>query len=68
MTSPMGEQDVAREQIEAYFCSGNPVEIDGVEASPVVERCDFYGLDFKDFAQQAPYPNLSERILLTYSP
>ncbi|MAG94879.1 MAG: hypothetical protein CMJ48_14220 [Planctomycetaceae bacterium] len=47
------EQDAARQQIEAYFTSGNPIEIDGVLATPVVERCDFYGLDFKDFAQRA---------------
>lgn len=49
----LAEQDAARQQIEAYFRSGNPLEIDGRVVEPVVERCDFYGLDFKDFAQRA---------------
>jgi len=65
------EQDAARQQIEAYFCSGNPIEIDGVEVEPVVQRCDFYGLDFRDFAKQAPrksVPIVSARvgIILAY--
>lgn len=47
----IAEQDAARPQIEAYFSSGNPIEIDGVQVTPVVQRCDFYGLDFKDFAK-----------------
>lgn len=49
----LAEQDAAREQIEAYFTSGNPVEIDGLSVAPVVQRIDFYGLNFKDFAVQA---------------
>jgi len=67
----LAEQDVARVQIEAYFRTGNPVEIDGVEVAPIVQRCDFYGLDFRDFARQAPrkrVPMLSARvgIILAY--
>lgn len=67
----ISEQDAARQQIEAYFCSGNPIEIDGVEVEPVAERCDFYGLDFRDFARQAPrksVPIVSARvgIILAY--
>jgi hypothetical protein len=61
----IAEQDAARQQIEAYFCSGNPIEINGAEAVPAVERCDFYGLDFKDFARQAPpkrVPMVSARV------
>lgn len=49
----IAEQDAARQQIEAYFKTGNPIAIDGVEVSPTVERCDFYGLDFSDFAQRS---------------
>lgn len=49
----IAEQDAARQQIEAFFSTGNPIEIDGTAVKPVVERCDFYGLDFKDFAMQA---------------
>jgi len=67
----IAEQDAARQQIEAYFCSGNPVELDGVEIQPVVQRCDFYGLDFRDFALQTPrkrVPMVSARvgIILSY--
>jgi hypothetical protein len=67
----LSEQDAARQQIEAFFCAGNPIEIDGVEVPPVVQRCDFYGLDFRDFARQAPrksVPIVSARvgIILSY--
>ena len=61
----LAEQDVARQQIEAYLGTGNPIEIDGVEVRPQLQRCDFYGLDFKDFAQQAPrrrVPMVSARV------
>jgi hypothetical protein len=47
------EQDAACRQIEAFFTAGNPLEVDGVQVQPVVQRIDFYGLDFKDFAQRA---------------
>lgn len=50
----LAEQDAARVQIEAYFRSGNPIEINGQAITPTVQRCDFYGLNFRDFAQQAP--------------
>ncbi len=68
----IAEQDAARQQIEAFFTSGNPVEIDGVEVKPVVQRCDFYGLDFKDFAKQADRRRVSMAsarvgIILSYS-
>ena len=61
----LAEQAVARQQVEAFFSTGNPVEINGVEVRPRVQRCDFYGLDFKDFAQQAPrrrVPLISARV------
>lgn len=67
----LAEQDEARVQIEAFFKTGNPIEIDGTRAEPVVSRCDFYGLDFKDFARQAPRKKVSLSsarvgIILTY--
>lgn len=55
----IAEQDAARQQIEAYFATGNPIEIDGVSAKPKVDRCDFFGLDFKDFAKQAERKRVS---------
>lgn len=55
----IAEQNAARQQIEAYFKSGNPIEINGVKVQPTVERCDFYGLEFKDFAQQSEQKDVS---------
>ncbi|MDP6446854.1 MAG: hypothetical protein QF805_23885 [Pirellulaceae bacterium] len=49
----IAEQDAARETIATHFTAGNPLEVDGVRVTPVVQRMDFYGLDFKDFAMQA---------------
>jgi len=68
----IAEQDAAGEQIAAYFLAGNPLEIDGVTVKPVVQRVDFYGLEFKDFAQQAEHrrvPMSSARVgvILSYS-
>ena len=45
------EQDAIRPLIEEYFTSGNPIEVDGQRLTPNVDRCDFYGVDFRDFAQ-----------------
>lgn len=50
----LAEQDAARDSIENYFLGGNPIEIDGVKVSGKVDRLDFYGVDFKDFARRAP--------------
>ena len=47
------EQAAAAKKIEAFFASGNPVEIDGVVVQPTFDRVDFYGLDLRDFAVQA---------------
>ncbi len=68
----IAEQDAAAEQIEAFFKAGNPVEIDGVLVEPVVDRLDFYGLDFKDFARRAERRRVSMAnarvgIILSYS-
>lgn len=68
----IAEQDLARKQIEAYFLAGNPIEIDGVAVKPVVQRVDFYGVDFKDFARPAERRRVSMAsarvgIILSYS-
>lgn len=49
----VAEQETAREIIRQYQLGGNPVSIDGVQVTPIVDRIDFYGLDLKDFAQRA---------------
>ena len=65
------EQDAVRPLIEEFFALGNPVEIDGVRRIPIVDRCDFYGVNFLDFAQSTerkPMAMSSARvgIILTY--
>ncbi|MEC7679830.1 MAG: hypothetical protein VX694_11210, partial [Planctomycetota bacterium] len=65
------EQDLARRQIEGYFASGNPLTIDGKLQQPIVQRCDFYGLDMTDFAipskrRVVPVANARVALILTY--
>lgn len=65
------EQDLARQQIEGYFASGNPLTIDGRLQKPIVQRCDFYGLDMTDFAipskrRVVPVANARVALILTY--
>lgn len=65
------EQDLARKQIEGYFASGNPLRIDGKPCKPIVQRCDFYGLDMTDFANASkrrvvPVSNARVALILTY--
>ena len=68
----IAEQAAARPQIEADFVSGNPIEIDGVVVKHTVERSDFYGLDFKDFAiktkeKKVSMTNARVGVILSYS-
>lgn len=65
------EQDLARTQIEGYFASGNPLLIDGKKCKPIIQRCDFYGLDMTDFANASkrrvvPVANARVALILTY--
>ncbi|WP_144996244.1 hypothetical protein [Polystyrenella longa] len=53
------EQPKAREAIEKFLKSKNKVEVNGQLIEPEIDRIDFYGLDFRDFAQQAPDQNVS---------
>jgi hypothetical protein len=49
----VAEQEKAGPAIQQFFTKANPIKIDGIVVTPKVERIDFYGLDFKDFAQKA---------------
>lgn len=65
------EQEAAREPLEAFFAEHGKVYIDGVEVQPIIERLDFYGLDFRDFALSAPRKRVSvynarAGVILTY--
>jgi hypothetical protein len=68
----LDEQQEAKEQVGAFFAAGNPIVIDGVSVQATVERVDFYGVDFKDFAQRAPAKGVSMSnaragVILSYS-
>lgn len=68
----VAEQDAAKPAIEQYFQKANPIKIDGIAVKPTVQRLDFYGLDFKDFAQKGERKRVSVSnarvgIILSYS-
>ena len=49
----VAEQEAARQKIAEWFRSRNPVEIDGVSVKPILQRLQFFGLDIRDFAENA---------------
>lgn len=53
------EQLAARPALETFFTGANEVKIDGVAVKPTLDRLDFYGVDFKDFAMRAEPRRLS---------
>ncbi len=68
----VSEQQAALPAAKEFFRGRNKVVIDGLEVSPVVQRLDFYGVEFKDFALAAEPQRLSAwsaRVgaILTYS-
>jgi hypothetical protein len=68
----VSEQDTARRTLENTFLEQNELKIDGVAVKPKLDRLDFYGVDFKDFAMRAEPRRLSAwtaRVgaILTYS-
>jgi hypothetical protein len=68
----VAEQQAAVPGLQEFFRGHNKVVIDGLEARPVVQRLDFYGVDFKDFAVTAEPRRLSAwtarvGVILSYS-
>lgn len=66
------EQKAAAAPLREFFQKHNKVMIDGLEVAPVVQRLDFYGVDFKDFAARAEPTRLSAwtarvGVILSYS-
>jgi len=55
----VSEQLKARERLENFLTQQNEVKIDGVVVKPKLDRLDFYGVDFKDFAMRAEARRLS---------
>ena len=68
----VSEQLAARGTLEKFFTEQNELKLDGVAVKPKLERLDFYGVDFKDFAMRTEARRLSAwtaRVgaILTYS-
>jgi len=55
----VSEQLAARGVLEKWLTEQNEVKIDGVLVKPKLDRLDFYGIDFKDFAMRAEPRRLS---------
>jgi hypothetical protein len=55
----VSEQAAARGALEEFFTGQNELKIDGVAVKPKLDRLDFYGVDFKDFAMSAEPRRLS---------
>ena len=55
----VSEQRGARGTLEAFFTKANELKIDGVAVKPKLDRLDFYGVQFKDFAMRAEPRRLS---------
>ena len=55
----VAEQLAARGVLEEWLTKQNEVRIDGVVVKPRLDRLDFYGVDFKDFAMRAEPRRLS---------
>ena len=55
----VSEQLAAREALGKWVTEQNEVKIDGVVVKPKLDRLDFYGVDFKDFAMRAEPRRLS---------
>ncbi|MCS1406954.1 MAG: hypothetical protein M2R45_00110 [Verrucomicrobia subdivision 3 bacterium] len=53
------EQESAVAVVESYFQTHGKVKIDGLNVPAKVSRVDFYGLNFRDFAQRAPKQRVS---------
>lgn len=68
----VAEQQAALPAVQDFFRGHNKVTIDGLEVPPAVQRLDFYGVDFKDFAVTAEPRRLSAwtarvGVILAYS-
>ena len=55
----VSEQNGARGTLEAFFTEANELKIDGVAVKAKLDRLDFYGVQFKDFAMRAEPRRLS---------
>ena len=55
----VSEQIAAQAALDEFFTGQNELRIDGVAVKPKLDRLDFYGVDFKDFAMRAAPQRLS---------
>jgi len=52
-------QDALKPALARLFRQRNAVHLEGIRVVPTVDRIDFYGLDFRDFALQTPRQRLN---------
>lgn len=52
------EQTAAKNLVAERLAGKIPMTVDGQTREPAVDRVDFYGIDFSDFAMQAPQSNV----------
>ncbi len=55
----VAEQRAAREAIRSFLEAHNPVRIDGEPKTPELERMDFFGPEYRDFARESPAQDVS---------
>jgi hypothetical protein len=53
------EQRAVREEVQAFLARQNRWEIDGAGVVPRLERLDFFGPEYRDFARRAPEQQVS---------
>ncbi len=53
------EQQAAGEAVSSFLAEHNRVEIDGSPVSPELDRLDFFGPEFRDFARESPERDVS---------
>lgn len=70
-TLTISEQDQVIPEITRYFSEGNPIAVNGQTLEPRVDRVDFFGLSFRDFAvmgerRDVPVSSARVGIILSY--
>lgn len=55
----IAEQTALQPALEQFFVARSDLRIDGVPVKPRLERLDFFGIDYRDFAVRPPAKRLS---------
>jgi hypothetical protein len=68
----ISEQTALLPALEKFFVAHSEVKVDGVLVKPKLDRVDFFGIDFRDFAMRPPQKQLTAStarlgVILSYS-